>query len=202
MVMLPLLKVLLLLFVDTELLLLWDPPSPMDMLPVVAMLLTLLELSMLPREKLMLMLMPSTVLMDTAVLVILVLDTLAMVMLLQLFLMAILLLLLPLLLIVMLPLHKVLLLLSVATDMLPVVAMLLTLSELSILPRERLKQNLKLMLFMHLMETVVLDTTGFDTDLDTEDLGTLVLDTPDLMALDMDILTTAKLFNRSSTANL
>merc|ERR1719516_108581 len=60
-----------------------DPPSLMDMLPVVAMLLTLLELSTLPREKLMrmLMLMPSTVLMDIAVLVILVLDTLAMVML-------------------------------------------------------------------------------------------------------------------------
>merc|ERR1712083_1246365 len=51
----------------------------------VAMLLTLLELSMLPREKLMLMLMPSTVLMDIPVLVILVLDTLAMVMLLLLF---------------------------------------------------------------------------------------------------------------------
>merc|ERR1711915_1039583 len=135
-------------------------------------------------------------------------------MLLQLFLMAILLLLLPLLLMVMLPLPKVLLLLSVATellllldplspmDMLPVVAMLLTLSELSMLPREKLKQSLKLMPFMHLMDTVVLDTTGSDMDLDTEDLGTLVLDTPDLMASDMDILTTAKLFNRSSTANL
>merc|ERR1719474_1634642 len=69
--------------------------------------------------------------------------------------------------------------------MLPVVVMLLTLSELSMLPREKLKQSLKLMPFMHLM--------------DTEDLGTLVLDTPDLMALDMDILTTAKLFSRSST---
>merc|ERR1711915_251314 len=79
---------------------------------------------------------------------------------------------------------------------------LLTLSELSMLPREKLKQNLTLMPFMHLMDTVGLDTTGSDMDLDTEDLGTLVLDTPDLMALDMDILTTAKLFNRSSTANL
>merc|ERR1711915_570 len=87
-------------------------------------------------------------------------------------------------------------------DMLQVVVMLLTLSELSMLPREKLKQSLKLMPFMHLMDTVVLDTTGSDTDLDTEDLGTLVLDTPDLMVLDMDILTTAKLFNRSSTANL
>jgi len=87
-------------------------------------------------------------------------------------------------------------------DMLPVVAMLLTLLELSMLPRGTLKQSLKLMPFMPLMDTVVLDTTGLDMELDTEGLGTLVLDTPDLMALDMDILTTVKLFNRSSTANL
>merc|ERR1719474_884614 len=67
----------------------------MDMLLVVTMLLTLLELSMLPRERLMLMPMPSMVLMDIAVSVIQVSDTLAMVMLLllspmlhQLFLMA------------------------------------------------------------------------------------------------------------------
>jgi len=87
-------------------------------------------------------------------------------------------------------------------DMLPVVAMLLTLLELSMLPRGTLKQSLKLMPFTPLMDTVVLDTTGLDMELDTEGLGTLVLDTPDLMALDMDILTTVKLFNRSSTANL
>merc|ERR1711872_128512 len=120
-------------------------------------------------------------------------------MLLQLFLMAILPLLLPLLPMVMLPLPKVLLLLSVDTELLLLVAMSLTLLELSMLPRGKLKQSLKLMPFML---TVVLDTAGLDMDLDTEDLGTLVLDTPDLMALDMDILTTAKLFNRSSTANL
>merc|ERR1711920_794160 len=76
--MLPLLKVLLLLSVDTELLLLLDPLSLMDMLPAVAMLLILSELSIMPNEKLMLslkpMLMPSMHLMDTAVL-----DTLAMV---------------------------------------------------------------------------------------------------------------------------
>merc|ERR1711915_931852 len=149
-------------------------------------------------QQLMTMLMLSMVLMDITVLVILVLDTLAMVMLLllfpmllQLFLMVILLLLLPLLPMVMLPL-----------SMLPVVIMLLTPSELSMLPREKLEQSLKLMPFMHLMDTVVLDTTGLDMDLDTEDLGTLVLDSSDHMALDMDILTTAKLFNRSSTANL
>merc|ERR1719474_1112705 len=169
------------------------------------MLLTLLELSMLPRERL--MLMPSMVLMDIAVLVILVSDTLAMVMLLllspmlpQLSLMAILLLSLTLLPMHMLPLLMVLLLLSVVTellllldplflmDMLPAVAMLLILS-------------------MHLMDTTVLDTlamvtTGWDMGLDTEVLVILVLDTPDHMVLDMDILTTAKLNKRSSMANL
>merc|ERR1711915_244896 len=185
------------------------------MLLVVAMLLTLLELSMLPRERL--MLMPSMVLMDIAVLVILVSDTLAMVTLLllspmlpQLSLMATLLLLL-----------KVLLLLSVDTellllldplslmDMLPAVAMLLILSELSIMPKEKLKLSLKLMLMpsMHLMDTVVLDTlgmvtTGLDMGLDTEVSVILDLDTPDHMVLDMDILTTAKLCKRSSMANL
>merc|ERR1711915_1130575 len=76
--MLPLLKVLLLLSVDTELLLLLDLLYLMDMRPVVAMLLILSELSIMPKEKLMLslkpMLMPSMHLMDTAVL-----DALAMV---------------------------------------------------------------------------------------------------------------------------
>merc|ERR1712228_638239 len=77
--MLPLLMVLLLLSVDTELLLLMGPLSLMDMLPAVAMLLILLELSIMPKEKLKLslkpMLMPSMHLIDTAVLVILDLDT-------------------------------------------------------------------------------------------------------------------------------
>merc|ERR1711994_1213823 len=176
------------------------------------------ELSMLPRERLMLMPMPPMVLMDIAVLVILVSDTLAMVMLLllspmlhQLSLIAALLLLLPLLPTDMLPLLKVLLLLSVDTellllldplslmDMRPVVAMLLILSELSIMPKEKLKLSLKPMLMpsMHLM-----GTTGLDMGLDTEVLVILVLDTPDHMVLDMDILTTAKLCNRSSMANL
>merc|ERR1719244_2487969 len=154
--------------------------------------------------------------MDIAVLVILVLDTLAMVMLLllspmlpQLSLMATLLLLLPLLPMDMLPLLKVLLLLSVDTELLPAVAMLLILSELSIMPKEKLKLSLKPMLMpsMHLMDTAVLDTlamvtTGLDMGLDTEVLVILVLDTPDHMVLDMDILTTAKLCKRSSMANL
>merc|ERR1711920_118478 len=131
------------------------------------------------------------------------------------------LLLLPLLPMDMLPLLKVLLLLSVDTellllldplslmDMLPVVAMLLTLSELSIMPKEKLKLSLKLMLMpsMHLMDTAVLDTlamvtTGLDMGLDTEVSVILDLDTPDHMVLDMDILTTAKLCKRSSMANL
>merc|ERR1712228_1048686 len=168
------------------------------------------------------------VLMDIAVSVILVLDTLAMVMLLllspmlpQLSLMATLLLLLPLLPMDMLPLLKVLLLLSVDTellllldllslmDMRPVVAMLLILSELSIMPKEMLKLSLKPMLMpsMHLMDTAVLDTlamvtAGLDMGLDTEVLVILVLDTPDHMVLDMDILTTAKLCKRSSMAIL
>merc|ERR1719244_1516033 len=125
----------------------------------------------------------------------------------QLSLMATLLLLLPLLPMDMLPLLKVLLLLSVDTellllldplslmDMLPVVAMLLILSELSIMPKEKLKLSLKPMLMpsMHLM-----DTTGLDTQV----LVILVLDTPDHMVLDMDILTTAKLCKRSSMAIL
>merc|ERR1712189_46877 len=159
----------------------------------------------------MLMLMPSMVLMDIAVLVILVLDTLAMVMLPQLSLMATLFLLLPLLPMDMLPLLKVLLLLSVdmellllldpqfLTDMLPAVAMLLILSELSIMPKEKLKLSLKPMLMpsMHLM-----DTTGLDMGLDTEVLFILVLDTPDHMVLDMDIPTMAKLCSGSSMANL
>merc|ERR1711872_422586 len=87
------------------------------------------------------------------------------------------------------------------TDMLPAVAMLLILSELSIMPKEKLKLSLKPMLMpsMHLMDTTVLDTlamvtTGLDMDLDTEVLVILVLD--------MDIPTMAKLCNRSSMANL
>merc|ERR1711915_1137923 len=165
---------------------------------------------------------------DIVVLVTLVSDTLAMVMLLllspmlpQLSLMATLLLLLPLLPMEMLPLLKVLLLLSVDTellllldllslmDRLPAVAMLLILSELSIMPKEKLMLSLKPMLMpsMHLMDTAVLDTldmvtTGLDMGLDTEVLVILVLDTPDHMVLDMDILTTAKLCKRSSMANL
>merc|ERR1711915_578808 len=114
-----------LLSVDTEMQPLLDPLSLTDMLLVVAMLQTLLELSMLPRERLKLMLMPSMVLMDIAVLAILVSDILAMVMLLllspmlpQLSLMATLLLLLPLLPMDMLPLLMVLLLLSVDTELL------------------------------------------------------------------------------------
>merc|ERR1711915_462602 len=92
-------------------------------------------------------------------------------------------------------------------DMLPAVAMLLILSELSIMPKEKLKLSLKLMPSMHLMDTAVLDTlamvtTGLDMALDTEVLVILVLDTPDHMVLDMDILTTAKLCKRSSMANL
>merc|ERR1711920_594434 len=121
----------------------------------------------------------------------------------------------------MLPLLKVLLLLSVDTelllllhplslmDMLPVVAMSLILSELSIMPKEKLKLSLKLMLMpsMHLLDTADLDTlamvtTGLDMGLDTEVLVILVLDTPDHMVLDMDILTTVKLCKRSSMANL
>merc|ERR1712114_167269 len=118
---------------------------------------------------------------------------------------------------VMLPLLKVQLLLSVdtellllldpqfLTDMLPAVAMLLILSELSIMPKEKLKPML--MPSMHLMDTTVLDTlamvtTGLDMGLDTEVLVILVLDTPDHMVLDMDIPTMAKLCNRSSMANL
>merc|ERR1711872_1023824 len=107
----------------------------------------------------------------------------------------------------MLPLLKVLLLLSVdmellllldpqfLTDMLPAVAMLLILSELSIMPKEKLKLSLKPMLMpsMHLMDTTVLDTVV---------LVILVLDTPDHMVLDMDIPTMAKLCNRSPMANL
>merc|ERR1712083_833099 len=139
----------------------------------------------------------------------------------QLSLMATLLLLLPLLPMDMLPLLKVLLLLSVdmellllldplsLMDMLPAVAMLLILSELSIMPKEKLKLSLKPMLMpsMHLMDIAVLDTlamvtTGLDMGLDTEVLVILVLDTPDHMVLDMDILTTAKLCKRSSMANL
>merc|ERR1719348_1411837 len=95
------------------------------------------------------------------------------------------------------------------TDMLPAVAMLLILSELSIMPKEKLKLCLKPMLMpsMHLMDTTVLDTlamvtTGLDMGLDTEVLVILVLDTPDHMVLDMDIPTMAKLCNRSSMANL
>merc|ERR1712083_522518 len=121
----------------------------------------------------------------------------------------------------MLPLLKVLLLLSVDTellllldplslmDMRPVVAMLLILSELSIMPKEKLKLSLKPMLMpsMHLTDTTVLDTlatvtTGLDIGLDTEVLVILVLDTPGHMVLDMDILTTAKLCKRSSMANM
>merc|ERR1719474_2558885 len=135
----------------------------------------------------------------------------------QLSLMATLLLLLPLLPMDMLPLLMVLLLLSADTellllldplslmDMLPAVAMLLILSELSIMPKEKLKLSLKPS--MHLMDTAVLDTlamvtTGLDMGLDTEVLVILDLDTPDHMVLDMDILTTAKLCKRSSMANL
>merc|ERR1711915_1167899 len=90
-------------------------------------------------------------------------------------------------------------------DMLPAVAMLLILSELSIMPKEKLKLSLKPMLMpsMHLMVTTVLDTLAMvTTGLDTEVLVILVLDTPDHMVLDMDILTTAKLCKRSSMANL
>merc|ERR1711915_815357 len=92
-------------------------------------------------------------------------------------------------------------------DMLPAVAMLLILSELSIMPKEKLKLSLKPMPSMHLMDIAVLDTlamvtTGLDMGLDTEVLVILVLDTPDHMVLDMDILTTAKLCKRSSMANL
>merc|ERR1711915_867407 len=84
-------------------------------------------------------------------------------------------------------------------DMLPAVVMLLILSELSIMPKEKLKLSLKPMLVpsMHLM-----DTAGLDMGLDTEVLVILDLDTPDHMVLDMDILTTAKLCKRSSMANL
>merc|ERR1712083_607113 len=111
----------------------------------------------------------------------------------------------------MLPLLKVLLLLSVDTellllldplslmDMRPVVAMLLILLELSIMPKEKLKLSLKPMLMpsMHLTDTAVLDTLAMvTTGLDTEVLVILVLDTPDHMVLDMDILTTAKLCKR------
>merc|ERR1711915_890125 len=144
-------------------------------------------------------------------LVILVLDTLAMIMLLllspmlpQLSLMATLLLLLSVdteLLLLLDPLSLM--------DMLPAVTMLLILSELSIMPKEKLKLSLKPMLMpsMYLMDTAVLDTlamvtTGLDMALDTEVLVILVLDTPDHMVLDMDILTTAKLCKRSSMANL
>merc|ERR1712228_884680 len=160
---------------------------------------------------LMLMLMPSMVLMDIVVLVILVLDTLVMVMLLllslmllQLYLMAIPLLLLPVLPMVTLPLLMVQQLLSVDTelqplldplslmDMRPAVAMLLILLELSIMPKEKLKLSLKPMLMpsIHLMDTAVLDalamvTTGLDMGLDTEVLVILALDTPDHMVLDM-----------------
>merc|ERR1711915_1160190 len=94
-------------------------------------------------------------------------------------------------------------------DMRPVVAMLLILSELSIMPKEKLRLSLKQMLMpsMHLMDTAVLDTlamvtTGLDMGLDTKVLVILALDTPDHMVLDMDILTTAKLCKRSSMANL
>merc|ERR1712228_950841 len=92
-------------------------------------------------------------------------------------------------------------------DMLPAVAMLLILSELSIMPKEKLSLKLMLMPSMHLMDTAVLDTlamvtTGLDMGLDTEVLVILDLDTPDHMVLDMDILTTAKLCIRSSMANL
>merc|ERR1719309_260490 len=90
---------------------------------------------------------------------------------------------------------------------LPAVAMLLILSELSIMPKEKLMLSLKPMLMpsMHLMDTAVLDTlamvtTGLDMGLDTEVLVILDLDTPDHMVLDMDILTTAKLCKRSSMA--
>merc|ERR1711915_280515 len=94
-------------------------------------------------------------------------------------------------------------------DMLPAVTMLLILSELSIMPKEKLKLSLKPMLMpsMHLIDTTVLDTlamvtTGLDMGLDTGVLVILVLDTPDHMVLDMDTLPTAKLCNRSSMANL
>merc|ERR1719315_558170 len=156
---------------------------------------------------------PSMVLMDIAVSVILVSDTLVMVMLLllypmlhQLSLMATLLLLLPLLPMDMLPLLKVLLLLSVdmellllldplsRMDMLPVVAMLLILSELSIMPKENLKLSLKPMLMpsMHLMDTPVLDTlamvtTGLDMGLDTEVSVILVLDTLAMVTTGLDM---------------
>merc|ERR1719452_407696 len=89
--------------------------------------------------------------------------------------------------------------------MLPVDAMLLTLLEPSMLPREKLRLNLRLMLmlFMDLMDTVALDmedTTGLDTvdldttildtvDLDTTVLDTEVLDIPDLLVLDMALHT-------------
>merc|ERR1712098_549399 len=65
MAMLLLLRVLPLLSVDMELLPPLAPLFPMAMLPVEAMLLTLLELFMLPRGKLRLMLMLSTGLTDT-----------------------------------------------------------------------------------------------------------------------------------------
>merc|ERR1711915_484244 len=90
-------------------------------------------------------------------------------------------------------------------DMLPAVAMLLIMGELSIMPKEKLKLSLKPMLMpsMHLMDTAVLDTLAMvTTGLDTEILVILALDTPDHMVLDMDILTTAKLCKRSSMANL
>merc|ERR1719348_2777791 len=80
------------------------------------------------------------------------------------------------------------------TDMLPAVAMLLILSELSIMPKEKLKLCLKPMLMpsMHLMDTTVLDTlamvtTGLDMGLDTEVLVILVLDTLAMVTTGLDM---------------